>query len=194
MGGAYCLCSKTETRGNLDDSRLAEGLRTGEQGAVRVLVERFHAPVYRFLHHLTRNREDAQDLAQQTLLKAVRNASRYDRRSPLRSWLFGIAVREYSRWRRRHIFKPFFQNQPDPADPMVQIVDAKLLLDALAKLEEGHRAVFLLHHVEGLSVEEVGEALSIPAGTVKSRLHNARQRLKTTLEREEFYVAEPCRS
>ena len=157
------------------------------------MLTRYYDAVYRFLHHLTRSREDAEDLAQQTFLKAVKGAKRYDPSKPLRSWLFGIAVREYARWRRGRIFRPIFLKPADVADPMERIVDARLLLDAMSSLEPGHRAAFLLHYVEGLSLQEIAQALGVPEGTVKSRLHNTRQRLKSTLEQEEFFVTEPCR-
>jgi len=155
------------------------------------LVHRYHSDIYRFLRHLTRRVEDAEDLAQQTLLRAVNGASRFDGRAAMRSWLLGIAFREFGRWRRRRLWLPLLADRPNPKDAYRDVVEAEALLKAIGELSALTRGVFLLHHVEDLSIVEIAAALDVPEGTVKSRLHAARAHLRTLLKEEDSYVIEP---
>lgn len=177
----------------MDDLPLAAAIVKKDQAAVRVLFELHFDGLYRFLRQLTRHAEDAEDLAQQTLIRVVRNAGRYDGRVALRSWIFSIAYREYGRWRRRRLWLPLSDDLSAKDDLAESATNAALLLDALAHLSAAHRAVFLLHYVEGMSIEEIAAVQRTPPGTVKSRLHFARSRLRGLLEQEEFYVTEPSR-
>jgi len=176
---------------SVDDLKLAERLSRREPAAMEELVHRYHADIYRFLRHLTRRVEDAEDLAQQTLLRAVNGASRYDGRAPMRAWLFGIAFHEFGRWRRRRLWLPLIGDRPSPGNPYQKVEDAEVLLKAVSELSSLVRGVFLLHYVEDLSILEISAALGIPEGTVKSRLHAARTHLKTLLKEDENYVVEP---
>jgi RNA polymerase sigma-70 factor (ECF subfamily) len=174
------------------DDELARGLAAREHGAMEHLVELHHASVYRFLRHLTRRVEDAEDLAQLTLIRAVRGASRYDGRVPLRSWLCAIAFREFTKFRRLRPWLPLIADRPAP-EATEAVIEAEALLAALARLPANSRAVFLLHHVEEMPVADIAASLAIPEGTVKSRLYTARQKLRILLAYEEAnYVPEPC--
>jgi len=175
----------------LDDLTLAARLTERDPAAMEELVHRHHADIYRFLRHLTRRVEDAEDLSQQTLLRAVQGASRYDGRAAMRTWLLGIAFREFGKWRRRRLWLPLLADRPSPGDPYRDVVEAEALLKAIGELSPLTRGVFLLHHVEELSILEISSALSVPEGTVKSRLHAARAHLRTLLEEGEPYVIEP---
>jgi RNA polymerase sigma-70 factor, ECF subfamily len=181
-------------RSDLDDLALAAAIAKKDQVATRRLVEFYFDVLYRFLRQLTRNPDDAQDLAQQTLIRVVQHAGRYDGRVALRTWIYAIAVREYARWRRRRAWLPLPLDLSAKEDLAESAGNSALLLDALAKLSTDHRAAFLLHYVEGLSVDEIAVVQQAPSGTVKSRLHYARLHLKGLLEQEEFYVTEPSRS
>lgn len=175
----------------MDDLTLAHRLTDRDPVAMEELVHRYHADIYRFLRHLTRRVEDAEDLAQQTLLRAVNGASRYDGRAAMRSWLLGIAFREFGRWRRRRLWLPLLADRPNPTDPYRDVVEAEALLKAIGELSALTRGVFLLHHVEDLSIVEIATTLGVPEGTVKSRLHAARSHLRTLLKEEDSYVIEP---
>jgi RNA polymerase sigma-70 factor (ECF subfamily) len=178
----------------LDDFALAAAIAKKDQAAARLLFELYFDALYRFLRHLTRHAEDAEDLAQQTLIRVLRNADRYDGRVALRSWIYAIAFREFGRWRRRRLWLPIPSEMSTKHDLAESAANAALLLDALSKLTTAHRAAFLLHYVEGLSIEEIAAVQQTPPGTVKSRLHFARSHLKRLLAQEEFYVTEPSRS
>lgn len=177
----------------MDDVELAKRLAAGDHGAVDLLVDAHHASIFRFLRQLTRHVDDAEDLAQQTLMRALKGADRFDGRAGLRPWLLGIAFREFTKWRRKKLWLPLTIDRPNPGDDYERLLEADALLDALSRLPEGVRAAFLMHYVEGLSLREVGESLAIPEGTVKSRLHTARTQLSSMLEEEVPYAANPCK-
>jgi RNA polymerase sigma-70 factor (ECF subfamily) len=182
------------TREALDDFELAAAISKKDEAAARLLFELHFDGLYRFLRHLTRHAEEAEDLAQQTLIRVLRSADRFDGRASLRSWIYSFALREYGRWRRRRLWAPLLCDVPAKHDVAEHAANAALLLDAISKLTPAHRATFLLHYVEGLSLEEISAAQDVPLGTIKSRLHFARTHLKSLLEQEEFYTVEPCRS
>jgi len=170
------------------DRELAEKIAVGDDGALTRLVDLYHAGLYRFLRHLTRSREDAEDLAQQTLIRARNAAHRYDGRASLKTWLHRIAFHEFTRWRRRQRWHVALKHVPAVEDPRFgAVVDAEWLATALATLPDGMRAAFLLYEVEDLSHAEIAQVLGIPDGTVKSRLFTARERLRARLgEGREF--------
>ena len=157
-----------------------ERLRRREEEALDLFVTRHHAEVFRFLHGLTRHRQEAEDLAQRTFLRALDRIDTYSGAGTLRSWLLGIAYRKFTRWRRRRLLLPILADRPAPGDPFRDFAEAEVLRAEIGRLPEPFRAAFLLHHVA-----EVALALAIPEGTVKSRLHAARARLRQTLGEED---------
>jgi RNA polymerase sigma-70 factor, ECF subfamily len=177
----------------LDDLTLARCLAAKDERAACLLVERHHVAIYRFLRQMTRRTADAEDLTQQTLLRILAGAARFDGRTTLRAWALGIAFREFTKWRRRKPWLPLLAEQRETSDPYSDVDNAFVLLTALQRLPSADRALFLMHYVEELNVAEIARALAIPEGTVKSRLHAVRVRLRTYLGEEETpYVAETC--
>lgn len=167
-------------------------MRTRDRDATNRFVIDHHAAVYRFLRQLTRHPQEAEDLTQTTLIRALARIETYAGQASLRSWLLGVAFREFTRWRRRRLWLPILGERPDTRDPFGELANAEALLDAIGRLPDRSRAAFLLHYVEELPVAEVAASLDIPEGTVKSRLHDARARLRTILKEEDPYVAETC--
>ena len=128
---------------------------------------------------MTGSREEAQDLAQRTFVKAHEALPRFRFDCPLRNWLLRIAVRECLHWRRDE--RPtLLLDETLPARERNR--ESLLLHEALATLPADIRDPFLLRHVEGLSTRETADLLGIPEGTVKSRGHAARLRLRAALD------------
>lgn len=176
----------------MEEPEFLEKIKGGDRSAIDAMVVRYHPDVYRFLRHLSRHPQEAEDLAQATFIRAIARIETYAGKAPLKSWLLGVAYREFSRWRRRRLWLPLLGDRVSPGDPYSDIAEAEALLDALSRLPEALRATFLLHHVEELSMAEIAASLDIPEGTVKSRLHTARMRLRALLREEENYVPEAC--
>ena len=176
----------------MEDPEFIERLRRRERSAMDALVLRHHADVYRFLRHLSRHVQEAEDLAQATFVRAFDRIDTYAGKAPLRSWLLGVAYREFTGWRRRRLWLPLLSDRLAPQSPYDDLAEAEALLGAIARLPVAQRAAFLLHHVEEVSVVEIAATLDVPVGTVKSRLHAARARLRILLNEEEAYVPGTC--
>jgi len=175
-----------------DDSRLVRLAKEGDMEAFETLVRRYQHQVYALCRHMTGDYPSADDLAQETFVKAYFSLARFDDRLPLYPWLRRIALNaalNYLRGKRREV--PLEEGRPDAAnpswsraDPAQTTEDADLerkLQAGLACLPSDQRQVFILRHYEGLSYEEIAGALQMPLGTVMSRLSRARQKLKPLL-------------
>ena len=163
--------------GPVERWRVGKALAGDAREAERIVRDHYPA-VLRLLTHMTGRPEDAQDLAQRTFVKAHEALPRFRFDCPLRNWLLRIAVRECLHWRR----------DARPTLPLEDALPARsldpeslFLRDALADLPAELRDPFLLRHVEGLSTRETADLLGIPEGTVKSRGHAARLRLRAAL-------------
>jgi RNA polymerase sigma-70 factor, ECF subfamily len=168
-----------EQENPLDLKKVKE--RDGE--ALHTWVHRYYDDIYRFLRHLTRQRETAEDLAQQTFINAFQAVDRFREEASMRTWLHRIAFREYVAWRRKHrLFLPleFLSAKVDQGFEAVESQEA--LLAALHQLPPAMREAFLLFEVQQLSIEEISEITGSSSGTIKSRLHHARHRLQGMLE------------
>lgn len=159
-----------------------ERLRRRDADALAQWVDEYQNDLYRFLRQLTRHVETAEDLTQQTFVKALGSIGSFEGRCSMRTWLHRIAFREYAAWRRRHrILAPLNPNWAVKDRDLDDVTDHEGLLDALAKLPPAYREAFLLFEVQELTIEEIAEVTGDPIGTIKSRLHHARQKLRTLL-------------
>lgn len=159
------------------DEELVGQVAHGNEPALRELLQRYERPLSHFIYRHTAGR-DVEDLYQETWLRVVRHAARFERAKRFSTWLFQIAVNLCRDWHRRA--------PPEPTDATAAPVDTYELarterrLDAarlLALLPEPHREVVILRFYHDLTEEEVALILGCPKGTVKSRLHNALARL-----------------
>jgi RNA polymerase sigma-70 factor (ECF subfamily) len=178
-------------RSFVDDNQLLDLVRKGEEDALRQLLAR-HAPaVFRFAMKMCRNGEDAEDVAQETLLAAVRGAKDVRGASSFTTWLYAVARSFCMKMRRRHKDRPApcsvegASDVPSSSrlpDEDVGAREVATALDtALAGLDDKYREVIVLRDVEGLSAREVGEVLGISIEAVKSRLHRARADMRERL-------------
>ncbi|MGV3617480.1 MAG: RNA polymerase sigma factor [Fimbriimonas sp.] len=181
----------------MTDLDLAARLAEGDSDAGEALVREHYAPLFRFLRPLTRCREDAEDLALQTLQKGRLHIRRFDGRAPLRTWLYRVAYREYLHWRRRHRWHlNLFAAPPRTEAGYERVLLSEWLRELLTKVPEAQRVAFVLHEMQEIPIEEIAEITGVPAGTVKSRLHHARRRLQTLIQdppEETAYAPEPSR-
>jgi RNA polymerase sigma-70 factor (ECF subfamily) len=161
------------------DEALIAAVAAGDEGALEQLCRRYERRLHRFLSRYTGGC-DADDLYQETWLRAVRAAPRFDGSRRFSTWIFQIAVNLCRDWHRRR--------RTDPAAPAdvaeLAVADAHRRVEAaidarrlLAALPEAQRSVVILRHYHGFSEADVAEILDCPRGTVKSRLHNAMARL-----------------
>jgi RNA polymerase sigma-70 factor (ECF subfamily) len=178
----------------ISDADALKALRDGQLSALGTIYDRHHASVLGFLVRATGSRHDAEDLLHATFVTAARAASSFDGRESCLPWLLGIAGRLAYRHRRslmrlQRALTRFHETEPadvwDPARQLGARDKLGLLAAALERMSERKRIVLLLAEVEGLSGEQIAQALGVPIGTVWTRLHHARSELRRLLHEGE---------
>lgn len=173
-------------------------LKAGDRAEFARLATSFSTPIYRLALKMTGDPSDAEDVLQNTFLKALQHIHSFEERSSLSTWMYRIAANESLMTLRRR--KPQFSVDENPDDgeedqlplqlsdwcclPESEFVSAeakKLLDQAIQQLPDSLRLVFLLRDIEGLSIKETGEALNLSETAVKTRLLRARLRLREKL-------------
>lgn len=163
----------------------------GDERAFEELVIRYEANVRHVAFGVLRDRELAEDVAQETFLTVYRKASSYRGEGSVRSWLFRIAVRRAldelrRRGRKAEVPLPPAESSVEPHKG----IEAGWDLDrALGTLVPEHRVALMLKEVEGLSYQEIAQTLAWPLGTVATRIHRARLELKSALQETSHVVS-----
>ena len=190
----------TET-GIFDESALVARAREGDVAAFNELVGRYSRKIYRLAKHITQNDEDAEDVLQETFLKAFEHLSDFQGQSKFYTWIVRIGVNEsLMKLRKRKSDRTVPLDEPldtgeDTVVREIAVWDenpeqqysreelAKILDEAVESLKPAFRTVFVLRDIEELSTEETAEALGISVPAVKSRLLRARLQLREKLSR-----------
>ncbi len=188
--------------GEKSDKELVRLSRRGDERAARELVHRFERPVFSLIYRMVRDRELAEDLAQDVFVRTFNNLDRYDRSYRFSSWLFKIAYNlTVDHIRKRELRTVSIHGAPDAVTAERQeatsltlesdeeAADLRLeskelageLETAIAGLREEYRTAILLRHVEGRSYEEISDVMGIPLGTVKTYIFRARRELRAAL-------------
>jgi RNA polymerase sigma-70 factor (ECF subfamily) len=183
----------------MDFARLFTGVSRNDRKEFDSLVGRFHRQAYNVAYRMTGNHADAEDLTQESFLRAYRFFDRYNRDMPFENWLFRIMSRVFvDELRKRPKYKTTSLDQPlnnpasGDADVMLEIPDfdsnpANMVLSdalderlqrSLDSLPDEFRMAVILADVEGLSYEEIAETMNCSLGTVRSRLHRGRKLLR----------------
>ena len=178
-----------------------ENLRSGNRAEFARLVETYYDVIYRLGLKMLNNPQDAEDILQETFIKAYKHLEGFDGRSSLSTWLYRIATNEALMLlrRRKHIEvsidEPYqtYGQDPEPIDivdfcclPEGELLstEARVHLDqAVEQLPPKMRVVFVLRDIEGLSTRETAEVLDLSETAVKTRLSRARLRLRQSLSR-----------
>lgn len=187
--------SATETP-EVAESALVERARNGNMGAYNDLIRRYQERIYATVYHMTSNHEDANDLTQETFIKAFSALKSFKGGSSFYTWIYRIAVNKtinFLKQRKNRVHMSLndldFNAEHDP--DLVALVSDKTpqrdaglaelqekLNEAMQKLSEYHRLVVTLHDVQGMSHEEIAKIMGCNIGTVRSRLFYARQQLQ----------------
>lgn len=188
--------SNGSTHGDrLSEAEFTRRARHGDPGAWETIVSVHREAVFRYAYLQVGDRAEAEDVAQETFLRAYRSSGRYDAARPLRPWLLRIARNvARNRWRGwmrrvratdRWTTDAELDRAPHSGNPDVDLTQAaEVLRQAVGRMRDEDRQVIYLRFHLGLSVEETGEALGIPPGTVKSRLSRALGRLRESVQRD----------
>jgi RNA polymerase sigma-70 factor (ECF subfamily) len=177
----------------MSDEEVVLRVLDGETRLFEVLMRRHNQRMFRVARSVLRNDADAEDAVQQAYLNAYRHLGQFEGRSRFATWLTRIAVYQALAQRRRARGAPFEQNddqvvdravsqRPDP-ERQAYVGELGAILDsALAALPDGYRSVFMLREVHGLNTADTAERLRVTEGTVKTRLHRAKDLLQRKLQ------------
>jgi RNA polymerase sigma-70 factor (ECF subfamily) len=193
------LATLTPQHAALPDAALVNLARAGDEAAVRTLVRRHNRRLFRVARGVLRDDAEAEDVVQETYVRAFTRLDRFRGEAELPTWLTRIALNEaLGRLRKRRPGADLsaldageerailFPMSPAPAGPEGEAGRAQaraVLEQAVDALPEAFRLVFVLRDMEGMSIEETAAALSIRPETVKTRLHRARRMLRRSIER-----------
>ena len=196
------MAERAPALNTLTDQEVVLLARGGQERAYRELVRRYERPIFSLLYRMVRDRELAEDLSQETFVKALNAIESYRPEYKFSSWLFKIANNAaIDHLRRRELDTLSLEGSPhavtpdameatalqigDRAENPLDIVEAKELGGeierAIAQLRPEYRACILLRHVDGRAYEEIAEMLDLPLGTVKTYIHRARNELRRLL-------------
>lgn len=180
-----------------DDGDFVARARDGDHGAFRVLVERYQGRAYRLALRVLRDEAEAEDAVQDAFVKAYRSLDRFEGRAGFYTWLYRIVMNQcLDRKRRGRGGRPVEWSEEleaarDPAaelsapsgpdGELARLEVRQLVAAAIAGLPEDARRTLELREIDGLSYQEIAEALGVPRGTVMSRLHYARKRVREAL-------------
>jgi len=171
----------------------------GDIDAYGKIVGRYRGRLYNFVFRFVSDRETAEDIVQETFLRAFRKRKEYRAIANFSTWLFTIAGNlAKSELRRRKRWRLFSLHRDDDSETGIELPDETYRPDkvaessladdqihnAIASLPENYRQVILLRDVEGMAYQEIAEILDCPVGTVKSRVNRARLKLQQKLKNE----------
>ncbi len=181
-----------------NDAAVVERVRAGNTDAFRVLVERHSVALFRLAYRMTGNRQDAEDVVQETFLRAYRHLRRFDARASLAAWLHRVAVncsinllnqhQRQSRagqpaeatWAGTSDLWPAATRTPDREVLSIEV--QQQVQAALTQLTPREKAAFVLRHFEGRSIAEISSTLGLRANAAKQNVFRAVQKLRRALE------------
>lgn len=189
---------------SVDETALVEQARAGDMGAFSRLVGQCQERIVNTCWRVCGSKDEAEDLAQEAILKALEAIGSFQQRASFYTWLFRIAVNVSIAHRRKAARAPKLalhagdgewsgdhqaarlvghvsREVTDPPARLSARETERKLAEGLEQLDDDHRAVIVLRDIEGLDYQQIGEILDLPAGTVKSRIHRARMELREYL-------------
>jgi len=182
-----------------DEVKLVKRCLSGEKEALEEFVNLFRKPIFNLAYRLCGDRDNAEDIAQESLIRALENLGKFKGESSLYTWLYRITTNtfyDYVRKRKELSYDQLGYDEegedrgldlPDEEASVEKEFDRKNIQEIvqreIAKIPSHYRTVLVLYDIEGFSYEEICQILQKPLGTVKSRLNRARQMLKQRLEK-----------
>jgi RNA polymerase sigma-70 factor, ECF subfamily len=183
-----------------DEAELIKGVCAGNREAFYELVRPYERLIFAMAISVLRNEADAEEVAQEAVLKAFSNLAAFRGEAKFSTWLVQITCNEARmrlRKERSHLYEPiedttkgdegeyqprdFADWRPIPSEVLERSEVRKVLRDAINSLGAAYREVLILRDIQGLSIKETAAILSIPEATVKTRLHRARLQLRDDL-------------
>ena len=184
---------------NKKDFELVRKAKSGDGRAYEILMEQYHDAVFNIVYRMVRNKQEAEDLTQETFIKAYNSINLFNEEYAFSTWLFKIATNHCIDFFRKRKLKTYSMDEPvqykedeikheyasdDPTmeHRMIDSEKSRLIREAINKLPEKYRMAIILRHHEEKSYDEIAQILNLPLGTVKARIFRAREMLKKHLK------------
>ena len=180
---------------NADSAWLINECIAGSEDAIEMFVRQYETDIFRLALSIVGDQAEANEITQETFLSALRSFHTYQEKNSVKAWLYTIALNHSrSHLRKRKLLERLkttvsfvFQlesthKQPSLEDVIIQNEKEAAIWNELNELDERHRTVVVLRYFHGLSISEISEILTVNEGTIHSRLHTARARLKKSSE------------
>jgi len=182
-----------------EDAAVVQRVQQGDVAAFDQLVNKYRERLFSIVYNMTSNREDAADITQESFIKAFSSIRKFQGKSSFFTWLYRITVNTTLSHLKRNRFRRFFSlenmNEEASSREILETLSVKnrtekgalihelqeRLNEALQKLSPKHRTVVVLYEIEGLSHQEIADIMNASVGTVRSRLHYAKQQLQAYL-------------
>ena len=184
---------------NSEEAALVRRIQAQDEMAFREIVDRYQTKVYSIIYGILRNRNDAEDIAQQVFAKVYFSIKNFDFRSSLLTWIYKITVNECYDYLRKRVRKLVYESDfstddslrmenSEPAMDQAPAIDTQLarqdlVAKLLSKISDEDRSLILLKEVEGHSVEELSQMTGMNENTIKVKLFRARQKLVKAAQR-----------
>ncbi|MDP4090902.1 MAG: RNA polymerase sigma factor SigY [Bacillota bacterium] len=177
----------------MEEALLIEKSKAGDKWALNELLKANYSVLSGYVVKLTGDTHLAQDIVQDTLLKAVVNIKKYTPQGKFSTWLVAIATNTYKDHLRKnkrieYLEEDLPSGEYDPERIVLENLEYKKVMQILLSLPYEKRSVFILKHYYGYKYEEIAEILKCPVGTVRSRLHNSIKHILSSFEKEETQV------
>lgn len=171
-----------------DELELVERCLAGIPGAMRELIERFEMPVFAVCLKMLRHRQDAEDIAQDSLVRVCRHLAKFDRSRPLLPWVLAIAANRCRTELTKRSNRPASSEETPPraAPPQADPTLADDIDNAFGELRPEVRECVILFYQQDLSIAEISEMTGNPVGTIKTWLHRGRNQLAEILKRRGY--------
>ena len=169
---------------DLDEREQIARILDGQRDEYRVLIDRYKDHLYRHCFYIVRDEDVAEDMTQETFIKAFNNLNRYDpAKASFKTWAYTIATRECLSYLRRKKPLPLEDDDTVASDTASadQLAKDKEVQEAVMRLKPKFRTVIVLHYWHGYSYEEIANAMDVPVGSVRGWIFRAKKQLKEAL-------------
>lgn len=181
------------------ETRLARLARKGDQRAFAEIVDLYKDKLYHLANRMTGNRQEAEDVVQETFLRVYKNLDRYDENQKFSTWIYRIATNLcIDRLRKRRAVYSLDSESADhdgldgysmmpseertPESELILTETQRLIRDAIETLPVKYKSIMILRYLQDLSLQEISDVLDMPVTTVKTRVHRGREFLRKKLE------------
>ena len=182
----------------MDDAAAVARVRSGDKDSFRLLVERHSQTIFRLAFRMMENEQDAEEVVQETFLRAYRALDGFESRANFGTWIYRIALNRCYDLLAQRKSRPITQSREDPdapdlveqipttnPNPERSVLSREIevrVRSAMEQLTTGERIAFVLRHFEGRSIEEIARALNVRQGLAKNRVHRAVKKLRQQLQ------------